>query len=475
MTSRSIAAAPSIPLPGRPSDEAPAAGSRAAVRLPEITWAGAIATLVLVIWLIPIKSYKLPVNLPFNLEIYRLLIIVFLAVWALSVFAGKGAFRAGGQGKPLALISAGAFGALLTNLSVIDAGGLQTQALKSLSFFLSYVIAFLLISSTLERITHVITVMRAIVLGAVIVAGAAIYESRTQHNLFDHLQSWLPFLVHFGRNSQARLNFNGGQLRVRASAQHPIALGAALVMCVPLAIHLAQRASSKRRSRAWFAIAGFICMGAMSTVSRTVILMLLAMTVTAFVLYGKRLLRYWPLLIVLVGVTHFAAPGVVSHIYKRFHPKGGMVSQLASRSGMRGSGRLADVGPGVRYWAQAPLFGHGLGTVAATGESITLANPTQAEGPPIIFDDQYMNTLVTLGLVGIISILWFVWGGVVMLARAARAAGGRERQLLAACAISCAGFGAGMATFDSFTFVQATLLFFIVAALGLRVRSICRT
>ena len=41
--------------------------------------------------------------------------------------------------------------------------------------------------------------------------------------------------------------------------------------------------------------------------------------------------------------------------------------------------------------------------------------------------------------------------------------------LLAACAISAAGFGAGMATFDAFTFVQSTLLFFIIVALGLRV------
>jgi hypothetical protein len=58
------------------------------------------------------------------------------------------------------------------------------------------------------------------------------------------------------------------------------------------------------------------------------------------------------------------------------------------------------------------------------------------------------------------------------MARTARRARGPDAALVGTCAIVAAGFGAGMATFDAFTFVQATLLFFIVTALGLRARAL---
>ncbi len=434
-----------------------------------LRWTKPVVLLVLVVWLIPIKSYKLPVNLPFNLEIYRLVIILLLIGLLIAVVSGSAHVRAGGRASIIVTLAACATVAFLANLSTISANGLQTQTVKSLSFFLSYILAFVIVSSVLERVEDVVTVLRAVAVGAALVACAALYESRTHHNLFDHLHSVLPFLVHFGRDNQ---NINGGALRVRASAQHPIALGCALAMCVPIALHLSTRAASTAHRRLWLGAAGLICMGAMATVSRTVILMLLAMGVCAFWIFGRKLLRYWPVLIVLALITHLASPGVVSHLYKRFNPKGGIVTQLDSRAGMRGSGRLTDIGPGLHQTSSAPLFGHGLGTVAATGDSLATTPTTQVSGPPIIFDDQYMNTLVSLGFVGLGCVLLFVWGSVRRMGRTARRIGGENGALLAACAISAAGFGAGMATFDAFTFVQSTLLFFIIVALGLRVRAI---
>jgi hypothetical protein len=61
---------------------------------------------------------------------------------------------------------------------------------------------------------------------------------------------------------------------------------------------------------------------------------------------------------------------------------------------------------------------------------------------------------------------------VIKLARAARRRLGRPSDLLAACCISAAGFGASMALFDAFYFVQSTLLFFMILGIGFRVRSL---
>ena len=68
-----------------------------------LSWQGAAVALVLIIWLIPIKSYKLPVNLPFNLEIYRLCIVV--PSWVISALGGSARLDAAGQGKPLSRCS----------------------------------------------------------------------------------------------------------------------------------------------------------------------------------------------------------------------------------------------------------------------------------------------------------------------------------------------------------------------------------
>jgi polysaccharide biosynthesis protein PslJ len=431
-------------------------------------WRRALSALVLLIWLVPIKGYKLPVHLPFNLEPYRLLVIALLLGASVALLTGTVRLSAGGLKRPLILFVLAAAAALITNFQTIQAAGLLTQATKSFSFFLSFLIVFLLFSSLVQDMEGVHYVLRVVVAGAALVALGALYEGRTHYQVFQHLHTVFPFLQHVGTE---HVNFRGGRLRVRASAQHPIALGAVMVMTMPLALYLTGCARTKARSMLWFIAAGLLGVAAISTVSRTVVLMMIAMTVVALKVRGRQLLRYWPALLAVVAASHVAAPGAISHLYKAFNPKGGLISQQDTRSAQKGSGRIADLGPGLRLWSASPLFGRALGTQGTTGDSAALVG-SEASGAAIIFDDQYMNTLVTLGVVGLVALIWFVWGSVVKLARAARARAGPAGDLLAACAIACAGFGGGMLTYDAFAFVQVTLIFFIVAALGLRARSL---
>ena len=55
---------------------------------PIVTWPNAIVCLVLVIWLIPIRLYRLPVGLPFNLEPYRIAVLLLIFGLILGVMAG---------------------------------------------------------------------------------------------------------------------------------------------------------------------------------------------------------------------------------------------------------------------------------------------------------------------------------------------------------------------------------------------------
>jgi O-antigen ligase len=187
----------------------------------------------------------------------------------------------------------------------------------------------------------------------------------------------------------------------------------------------------------------------------------------AFYLYRSRLVRYWPLLAVLLVAVHLVAPGAIGGLYKSFFPEEGLVASVTGREGQLGSGRLSDVGPAQELWTEKPLLGHGPGTEIVIDDPLVVS---LGQLPPeIFFDNQYLNALVTLGAIGLLATAWFVWGAAIKTVRAARRATGREASLLAACGLAASGFAFGMVFFDAFAFVQATLFFVAVAALGLRV------
>jgi hypothetical protein len=210
-----------------------------------------------------------------------------------------------------------------------------------------------------------------------------------------------------------------------------------------------------------------------ATVSRTAVLMLLAMAIVGLMYRAKPLLRHWPLLMALVVLTHFSAPGAMRHLYQAFTPRGGLVHEQQARTGAQGSGRLSDIEPGVRRWSTHPILGRGLGTNPTLAEPVAL-EASGKSGPQlgIIYDNQYLTTLVTLGAFGFIGIVWFVWGAVVKLGRAVRRNIGDLGDLLVACTASTAAFAASLFTYDALSFVQVTLLFCVVAALGLKARSL---
>lgn len=438
---------------------------------PLITWPNALVGLVFIVWLIPIRLYRLPVELPFNLELYRVAVLMLMVAFVLGVATGRLPLTAAGQGKPLAALAGVVIVSQAVNWSTLDPAGGTPTALKSLSYFLSFFAIFLLVAAGIQKLADATKILGGLVAGAAVVALAAIIESRTRSNLFDHLDNWIPGLV---KEQREVLELRGGRLRVHASAQHPIALGVALTMVVPIAVVLAQHAASRARTTWWLIAAGICTLGALVTVSRTIVAMAIVMIIVGLLLRPHQVIRFWPLLLVLPPIAHAASPGTLGALYKSIFPREGLVSDLQGRAGESGSGRLSDIDPGLDLWRDSPLIGHGLGYVATTGVETVAAGATQAvSGFTLIFDNQYMSTLVMLGALGLAAAIWFIWGSAIKLALAARRhREGEEADVVAACALSCAGFAASMFFFDAFAFVQATLIFFIIAAVGLRIREL---
>jgi polysaccharide biosynthesis protein PslJ len=208
---------------------------------PTLTWPNAIAAFVLIMWLIPARGYRLPITLPFNLEPYRIVLGVLIIALIAQVFSGDGKLEFLGFGVPLVILAGTAIVSSILNYedlaNAVESGG----AFKSLSYFLGFLAVFVLVASTIKTHAAMDTIVRAVVIGATIVALSAVYESRSGYNAFDHLSEWIPALV---REARAGFEDRGGNVRVYASAQHPIALSAALFMAIPLALYLVGRAGS---------------------------------------------------------------------------------------------------------------------------------------------------------------------------------------------------------------------------------------
>ena len=435
---------------------------------PVVTWPNALLVFIAALWFVPIKLYGLPVGLPFELELYRVLIAVLVMAFVVNSLTTKRPVEAFSASKPLFLLAAVVLTSQIINAAEIDTSG-EGQALKSLSLLLSLIIVYLLFASVLDTFREVELVTVALVLGAVVVAIAAIYEGQRNYNVFDHLAEWIPIL---DRNEREVSALRGGRLRVHASAQHPIAFGAALMMMLPFVVYFAAKAATRGRRALWIAGMLVIAAGAAATISRTTVVMGVVMTICAVSVRRQAVIKLLPLVLVLPLFVHSAAPGAIGGLLKSFGSQEGtsLIGSLNSRAGESGSGRLADVDPAFDLWSQSPLVGIGLDNpnIATTGVETSATGPAQPAVVPLIFDNQYLLTLVTLGLLGSIAVIWFVWGTARRLLRSAKRTVGHRADFVAACGIACAGYGAGMIFYDSLAFIQVTLLLFIFAALGLK-------
>jgi O-antigen ligase len=428
-----------------------------------LSWRTLLTVLVLMILLIPIRTYTLPFQVSgnFKLEPYRAFVAVIVFAWAFSLLADpRVRARASGLEWVFLLIGVSTFASVVVNIGSIQALGVQTEVVKSLVFFASFFLVFYFVVSVVRTQADIDRVLKLLVAGGAFVAGAAIIESRTQFNVFDHLRTVFPFLqfnVVVDPNSDLNQFTRGGEARVFGSAEHPIALSALLVMLLPLALYLIQTT----RKKVWIALAALLLLGALATLSRTGIVMLLVIAVVYLTLRTRSTARMWPALIPTLLVVHFALPHTLGVLKTSLFPSGGVgalvTEQNNAAQSRRSSGRLADVRPTIQQVSQSnPLLGLGFGSRVVEGP---LANAR-------ILDDQWLGTLLETGFLGLIA---WVWLFVRFLRRSmseARRDLTERGWLLVALSASVASFGIGMVLFDALAFTQETLVFFLILALG---------
>ncbi len=417
-----------------------------------LSWPTAIGLIFAVVLFVPIGRYSFRVELPFQLELYRVAVAGALACWMAALLVHpRVRLRRSPFHIPLALILIASLASDVVNIGRVIP--LQSVVLKSLTFFLSFMLLHYLIISVVRSRRTIEKLTKSLVSGIAVVAIFAVVEQRTAFNLFDHISDVLPFLQFDGPVEVVR----AGLIRSIGSAQHPIALGVLFAIAVPLGVALAY--GSGRR---WAIPTGLILIGVMSSASRTPVVVLVVVGIVITWLKPREAMRLLPLLLPLVIVVKLALPGSIATLKNSFFPEGGLVQQQTQinpeADPMLAGGRVRLIGPSLREASARPVFGLGFAT-RQTGFNNPLRNAP-------ILDNQWLSLLLEIGIVGVLGWAALFGSAVRRLGRASRRRAGPEGWLPVGFAAAIAGFGAGMFTYDSLSFVQIAFVFWIVVSLA---------
>jgi O-antigen ligase len=240
-----------------------------------------------------------------------------------------------------------------------------------------------------------------------------------------------------------------GLNRPSATAAHPLEFAAVLGMVLPIAINRARFAPPGKRLQRWLQVA-LIGAAMPMTVSRSAVLAIIAVCLVLLPTWPK-LERRIAYIVLGLGVTSlwFLVPGLVGTFRGLFATLGGDTSTTS---------RTSAYGNAAPYISQHPWFGHGFNTFFPATYFFT--------------DDQYLLSLIEIGVVGLLALLALFITGLVTAQRIRRATTDPEmrdlgQSLTATIAVSMVAFG----TFDALSFnMAAGLTFMLLGCTGAALR-----
>ena len=286
----------------------------------------------------------------------------------------------------------------------------------------------LVAAECLSSLVEVRRVLRALVWGGAFCGVVAALQFWLSIDVSPFLRELPGFSLNFDNPAiiaRAALN------RVAGTAIHPIELGVAAGMLMPLAIYLAISDTDRSPRRRWAPVV-MIGLAIPASVSRSAILSVaIALGVLVVLMPARqRVLAMCGLPFAVVGVF-MTAPGLIGTL-RSFFAAGTADQSIATR--------VDDYPLVQRLVEQAPWFGHGGGTYIS-------------DNALDILDNEYLKTAIELGLVGLVALAAFFLVPVAAALIARRNSSDPELRLLCA-ALAGSGLAAAVCsfTFDSLSF-----------------------
>lgn len=325
----------------------------------------------------------------------------------------------------------------LTKLTTLE----QNADDRSLIIISGWVGLLLLVTDAVESIDRLKVLLHRMVLGASALAALGVTQFFTGLDFAKYII--IPGLT--ANQPYTDISTRGSYNRPSATAIHPIEFGFVLSVILPIAMHQARFAPPERAKWRWFQVV-LIAVALPMTVSRSAIIGL-ALALLFVVPTWSRKERWIALGVIVAGVLaiQVMVPGMIRNLDGLFMSIGsGTDTSTNSRTSA-----FSSAGPLI---AQHPIFGLGFGTFS----------------PAVYFftDDQYLNSIIELGLVGVLTIAALFITGFFTARRIRKHSLDAETRHLGQCmAASCAIILVGLGTFDAFYFPMAAGTSFLMLGL----------
>jgi O-antigen ligase len=408
-------------------------------------WLG--VALLVVVFLIPIDSIKLPIPLPVDARPDRVVIGVFLVLAVATQLMVDGPSVIGGhrygliEFAILAFVTVAVISVAL-NLPTLSALDEADESVKKFALLLSFAAFFLFLVNVL-RPAEVPALVALLVGIAVLAAFGTILQYATGTNFFFLVSAKL--LPPGTSVSSYHLLVNNGRPDITGPARHGLAISTMLAMTMPFAVAGATNAGTTAHRRLYGLAALIILIGCLTTLRRSGVVLPLASGFVVIALGGRRALPVVLGGIAVVLALFIVAPGTVKQVRDQFS-----FSNVSAQQSIGGRTEdYAAIQPDLKAHA---LLGRGFESYVAKRYRYV--------------DNEYLQTVIGVGVVGLLAYL------LLMLAAARGALRVRRRRrdtvaewIAAACLGSVVAFALANALFDALSFPQAPYAFFAVLAI----------
>ncbi|HKU34714.1 MAG TPA: O-antigen ligase family protein [Paenarthrobacter sp.] len=377
-----------------------------------------------------------------------ILALLLLVLWLCSVFFGLhnplDARHPGRLGLGLLWLgTCASYVAMFSGFSGNTSVASQASADRWLILLLASAGVVLAVSEAVRTVDDAMALVRAILAGALFCCVVAVIQFVFRINPMLWIQEAMVGFSDNGGNTPFQIR--GLLMRVAGSTFHSIELAVVCCILLPLSIW---RGLYDRTGKKWIHWAGtaLLVFAIASTVSRSGVLGLV-ISMMIFIPFLPRVARRWAVVAApaALAALFVAVPGLISTLTSQF---------TAGSSDLSLSTRTNNYPRVAELFGELPFLGLGPGNYRPT-------NALQ------ILDNQYLNSLVTLGLVGFLGIVaYFLLPGVsaLLAARASRIPALRSLSgALAASGLVAAGCSL---TFDSMSFPVFALVYPFVVGLS---------
>lgn len=400
-----------------------------------------VAAFMFMVYLIPFDSTLLPISLPFNSGLDRLVLIVISVIWLIVSLVGRQAprFRHSPINVAMYLFFVVGVVSLVVNLRDLNWDSELSPSYKQFLLTCTYLLFFYVVASSLEREDIRGFCKLLVFLGALSAIGT-IVEYRAHKDLFDNLAHLIP-----GARVHSK-HFNPSPF-VRHSApgptKHGLADASLLVAPIPFAMTYLAYAKTNGKRILYGLCLLLLVTGCISTEEKSGLILLVATLATVVAYRPRRYLKWWPMLIVAIIAIRVISPHSISGLRYQF---------VHLDSSTSTSGRTTDYPAVAPFLDTHLLFGRGFGSF----------DPHKYR----ILDDQMLKFLIEIGAVGLLLYAALILTPGAFVHRWARRGSGLENELMIGVVAESIAFLLSNFLYDSFDFRQGPYVFFFVAALA---------